>query len=210
MKIVHPVKAGTRVTSGFRSPKRPDHTGTDYAAATGTPIYAAHAGVVELNKNDRAGLNVEVNADGLVTGYSHLSRVTVKAGQRVEAGDKIGEAGATGNATGPHLHFYVVKRGKFINPSTWLRSASKPSSSGGSSSKPSKGRVLALGTWDDPEVGELQRVLNAWFPWKKPLLKVDNDYGTRTQARVKWFQARAGLTVDGRAGDETLGALNIR
>lgn len=211
-KRVHPT-GGSRVTSGFRTKSRPDHDGTDYRAATGSTIKAAHDGIVRYRQNARAGTNIELEGDGVMTGYSHLSKRTVKDGARVKAGDKIGEAGATGNATGPHLHFYVLEGGKLVNPVTWLKAgaSSKPKPSKGSGSSSSKGStVLQHGTWNNPKVAELQRVLNAWYPSKRPALKVDGDYGTRTRARVMWYQQRAGLKVDGIAGPKTLGSLNIK
>ena len=88
------------------------HAGIDIANKTGTPVYAAFAGTVERSGWNvvagRSGIGVLVrNPDGERQYYGHLSRSHVKVGQRVKMGQSIGEMGATGNVTGPHLHFEV-------------------------------------------------------------------------------------------------------
>ena len=89
---------------------RPDfHTGVDLGASGGTPIYAAGDGVVELT-NDNTGyglLTVVRHENGLVTYYAHQSRRRKGMGDRVTAGEVIGEVGTTGNSTGNHLHFEI-------------------------------------------------------------------------------------------------------
>ncbi|GMA34748.1 M23 family metallopeptidase [Demequina litorisediminis] len=145
----HPIAPGTRVTSGFRTKSRPDHDGTDYAAKVGTKVYAANSGTVEWRTNERAGTNIQIAGEGVTTGYSHLSKRLVSDGAKVKAGDLIGLSGATGNVTGPHMHFYVIKAGKFINPTTWLKSTT-------SSTKPKASSVLKEGS-----KGEKVRILQA-------------------------------------------------
>jgi hypothetical protein len=212
---IHPTH-GSTVTSAFRSKSRPTHDGTDYRAPTGTPLYCPESGTVDLVLHDDsvAGNYVRVALAGstLVT-FHHMDSIAVTKGQRVKAGTVIGHAGATGNARGAHLHFSVKVKGQYVNPVTWLKgqqtgsSSTKPSKP---TSKPTSGpTVLTPSTWNNPKVAELQRVLNAWFPWKRPQLVIDGDYGPRTESRVRWFQARAGLKVDGIAGPATLGRLNI-
>jgi murein DD-endopeptidase MepM/ murein hydrolase activator NlpD len=85
------------------------HTGVDIAATWGQPVHAAVAGHVEYaGWQGGYGYTVVLLHDsGLRTLYAHLSRFTVGRGQSVAAGQQIGTAGATGNATGPHLHFEV-------------------------------------------------------------------------------------------------------
>lgn len=82
------------------------HSGVDYGAPSGTPVLAAHAGVVTTG-NDPNGYGrwVRVRGEGYQTIYAHMRRVVVTAGATVEAGAQIGEVGSTGNSTGPHLHF---------------------------------------------------------------------------------------------------------
>ena len=82
------------------------HNGLDYAAPLGTAVLAAHVGVVQVGFDERGyGNYVKVVGARLTTIYAHLSHVSVNAGDRVQAGDQLGNVGSTGNSTGPHLHF---------------------------------------------------------------------------------------------------------
>lgn len=103
----------SRVTSGFAMRMHPilqrmrAHLGVDYAAPTGTPVRVVGEGVVDFAgwQNGYGNVvHVRHGADRL-TVYAHLSRIDVRKGQRVEQGQHIGAVGATGWATGPHLHF---------------------------------------------------------------------------------------------------------
>jgi murein DD-endopeptidase MepM/ murein hydrolase activator NlpD len=101
------------------------HPGIDIAPPYGTPIGAAHAGVVTfVGWQDGYGMHVEVRqGDGFVTTYSHMSAFTVKVGQLVVAGQQVGNVGSTGYSTGPHLHFEVhLPNGSRTDPAAWLRS----------------------------------------------------------------------------------------
>jgi murein DD-endopeptidase MepM/ murein hydrolase activator NlpD len=99
-----------------------NHTGTDFAAPTGTRIGAVMAGeVISAEYAGAYGNRVEVkHSDGTVTTYCHMSGFAVSVGDSVAAGDKVGEVGMTGNTTGPHLHFEVVEDGVQIDPMPWL------------------------------------------------------------------------------------------
>jgi murein DD-endopeptidase MepM/ murein hydrolase activator NlpD len=100
------------------------HPGIDIAPAFGTPIGAAHAGVVTfVGWDDGYGMHVEVaQSDGYVTTYSHLSGWTVTVGELVKAGEQLGMVGSTGDSTGPHLHFEVHQpNGQRMDPAIWLR-----------------------------------------------------------------------------------------
>jgi len=94
------------------------HTGVDFPAAAGTPVAAAGAGcVVSAGFDDGYGLLVVLShALGVTTWYAHLSRIDVRPGACVAAGARLGAVGATGRATGPHLHFEVRLRGAATNP----------------------------------------------------------------------------------------------
>ncbi len=94
------------------------HSGTDFKAAVGTPIVAANSGRVVLAKNRFfAGNSVLIDhGEGVYTGYYHLSRFAVEAGDFVEKGDLVGYAGATGRVTGPHLHFSTTLHGVQVDP----------------------------------------------------------------------------------------------
>ncbi|WP_122465596.1 MULTISPECIES: M23 family metallopeptidase [Brevundimonas] len=102
--------------SGYRKM----HQGIDFAASSGTPVYAASDGVViEARRWGGYGNWVRVrHSNGLETGYAHLSRFArgLRAGQRVEQGQVIAYVGSTGASTGPHLHYEIWKNGQRINP----------------------------------------------------------------------------------------------
>jgi murein DD-endopeptidase MepM/ murein hydrolase activator NlpD len=117
-----------RVSSGFdRARMHPvlhtvrAHLGIDYAAPTGTPVWAAASGVItQRGPAGGAGNLIILQHDGgIETAYMHLSKFAdgQKVGQRVAAKTVIGYVGATGLATGPHLHFGVRQNGDFIDPS---------------------------------------------------------------------------------------------
>ncbi|HEX7118683.1 MAG TPA: M23 family metallopeptidase [Longimicrobiales bacterium] len=104
------------------------HEGVDIAAAAGTPVLAAAKGrVTYAGRNGDYGWMVEIDhGHGLVTRYAHmLKRPTVSRGQRVERWQKIGEVGATGLASAPHLHYEVLKNGVPTNPSNYFFDAGK-------------------------------------------------------------------------------------
>lgn len=91
------------------------HTGSDRAAPTGTPVVAVRSGKIAWsNGNGGAyGQWIGLKADNGVTYmYAHLSSRSVRTGQSVKAGQKLGEVGTTGNSTGPHLHFEASKKGQ--------------------------------------------------------------------------------------------------
>ena len=99
------------------------HSGLDLGADTGQPVYSISAGEVEVaDWQGAAGKAVTiVTAGGKRILYGHLSRLNVEAGQKVEAGDRIGAVGSTGNSTGPHLHLGVNRpNGSTMDPLIWL------------------------------------------------------------------------------------------
>jgi murein DD-endopeptidase MepM/ murein hydrolase activator NlpD len=114
----------SRVTSGFAMRFHPllqrwrAHLGVDYAAPTGTPVRVVGDGVVEFAgwQNGFGNvITVRHNASD-VTLYAHLSRIDVRQGQTVSQGHRIGAVGATGWATGPHLHFEFRVNGVHRDP----------------------------------------------------------------------------------------------
>lgn len=104
------------------------HEGVDIVAPPGTPILAAARGRVTFaGMNGDYGWMVEIDhGNGLVTRYAHmLNRPPVTRGQRVERWQKIGEVGASGLATAPHLHYEVLRNGVPMNPNSYFFDASK-------------------------------------------------------------------------------------
>ncbi|MFF4503174.1 transglycosylase family protein [Streptomyces sp. NPDC001401] len=102
------------------------HTGVDFPVATGTTVKAVAAGrVVTAGWGGYYGYQVVIrHADGRYSQYAHLSAISVRAGQSVGGGQRIGRSGSTGNATGPHLHFEVRTGpgfGSDIDPVAYLR-----------------------------------------------------------------------------------------
>jgi murein DD-endopeptidase MepM/ murein hydrolase activator NlpD len=101
------------------------HSGIDYPGTTATPVMAAASGRVTFAGWSAGGWGYLVgiaHSNGTRTLYAHLSRVGVRLGQRVEVGQRIGRIGASGHATGPHLHFEVRLRGAAVDPLSGLRS----------------------------------------------------------------------------------------
>lgn len=95
------------------------HTGLDFAARKGTPIYATGAGVVKKVTSSLRGYGKHIEIDhgfGFVTRYAHMSEFKVKLNQRVKRGECIGYSGNTGSSTAPHLHYEVVKNHAKVNP----------------------------------------------------------------------------------------------
>lgn len=117
---------GARINSGFGNRKHPIlgytkmHKGVDFAAPKGTPIMAAGDGVVErCGPYSSYGNYICIRHDGSTkTAYAHLSRYAkgVNKGRKVRQGEVIGYVGATGRATGAHLHFELIQNGKHVNP----------------------------------------------------------------------------------------------
>ncbi len=106
------------------------HRGTDYAAARGTPVYAAGDGRVIASAYNRANGNYVFIQHGneIVTKYLHLHKRTVRKGQRVKQKQLIGTVGSTGYSTGPHLHYEFVVNGVHRNPRTILQKMPKAKS----------------------------------------------------------------------------------
>lgn len=129
---ISPVRGG-RITSPF-GPRRihpvhgdlRPHLGLDIAAPQGTPILATARGVVTVtHRHPGYGKVVDLfhaptPALHFVTRYAHASEILVASGQRVERGDTIARVGATGTATGPHVHYEVFRNGRRIDPIHFL------------------------------------------------------------------------------------------
>lgn len=106
------------------------HSGMDFRAPAGSPARVTAAGtVVKAGWNGGYGRMVEVeHAGGFNTRYGHLSKILVKEGQTVAAGDVVGKVGSSGRSTGPHLHYEVRRKGDALNPLRFLKAGKMASS----------------------------------------------------------------------------------
>lgn len=122
-----------RVTSRFGYRKHPSgggrryHHGVDIASASGSPIRAAASGRVKtVSRSWSKGLYVVIShADGYETTYFHLRKAVSRKGWNVAQGEIIGLEGSSGNTTGPHLHFEIIKNGLRVDPELYLPELSK-------------------------------------------------------------------------------------
>jgi len=123
-----PVPGHTKTSSPFSNRTNPvtgkneNHKGVDIPAPTGTPIVAAEAGTVVISRVVNGyGNYVRIkHNDGLETGYGHCSQLIAKEGEQVTRGQKIALVGSTGQSTGPHCHFEVIKDGTHVDPMPYI------------------------------------------------------------------------------------------
>jgi len=125
-----PIERGTeRLVSGFGYRIHPIfkrlrmHNRVDFAAPTGTPIFATGNGVIVRATHDHSGFGLMVEIDhgfGYRTLYAHMSKISVRVGQRVSRGEVIGLVGSTGLSKGPHLHYEVIRNGRTVNPVSYF------------------------------------------------------------------------------------------
>lgn len=119
---------GARISSRYGMRRHPVlgysrmHRGTDFAAPTGTPIYAAGSGTIEVRgRNGGYGRYIRIRHNGsLKTAYAHMSRYAsgLSVGSRVQQGQVIGYVGTSGRSTGPHLHYEVLMENRQVNALT--------------------------------------------------------------------------------------------
>jgi len=121
---LNPVDGSINAAFGWRTDPFPEfHKGLDLAADYGTTVHAAGSGtVVSAGWEGSYGIKIDIDhGNGYHTWYCHLSRLAVSPGQRVARGEPIGAVGSTGESTGPHLHYQVMRDGTAIDPTPFLR-----------------------------------------------------------------------------------------
>jgi peptidoglycan hydrolase-like protein with peptidoglycan-binding domain len=119
LRLVRPV--GAPIGDGYGPRGNTFHPGLDFLAHSGASVRAARSGTVAFagfNTGGYGNLVVLHHSLGVSTWYAHLSQITVRRGESVGVGALVGRVGATGDATGPHLHFEVRLRGAAVNPVT--------------------------------------------------------------------------------------------
>lgn len=118
-----------QVTSGFGWRIHPIyktqefHPGLDFPSNQGTPVYATGNGKVEFANFDNSGYGLHIiinHGFGYQTLYAHLSKISVKVGEKVKRGQLIGYVGSTGLSTAPHLHYEVIKNNEKVNPINYI------------------------------------------------------------------------------------------
>lgn len=180
------------------------HAGQDITNSIGTAVYAAAAGTVIRRQwggglGGRTGNAIIIShGGGVYTYYGHLNVYRVSVSQRVSAGQRIADMGATGNVTGPHLHFEVHYGGlgPTVNPVTFT--AARGVDLGGGWSRIDPGASGAT-------VRVIQHLLNQ----RGYGLLVDGSYGSVSVNAVKRFQSGAGLVADGQVGPATWPRLDL-
>ena len=99
------------------------HTGMDFSCKPGNPVYATGDGTVTVVESDFYGYGNHIEVDhgfGYVTRYSHLADMYAYVGQKVKRGDCIALSGKSGRVTGPHLHYEILYRNGYVNPSAYM------------------------------------------------------------------------------------------
>ena len=141
----------SRISSGFKMRFHPilqtwrAHLGTDFAAATGTPVRTVGDGVVEFAgvQNGYGNVVYVKHRNQHVTVYAHLSRIDVRVNQAIDQGATVGAVGATGWATGPHLHFEFRVAGKQMDPMT-IAQQSESAAPVSAAARPAFNRMAAV------------------------------------------------------------------
>jgi murein DD-endopeptidase MepM/ murein hydrolase activator NlpD len=124
---------GRKISSRFGTRNDPllgglaHHSGMDFRAPMGSSARATASGkVVKAGWNGGYGRMVEIDhGNGFTTRYAHLSKITVKEGQRISAGHEVGKVGSSGRSTGPHLHYEIRKDGDAVDPIRFIKAGAR-------------------------------------------------------------------------------------
>lgn len=124
--FIKPIEGTITSRFGMRNPTTStvpkNHTGIDIAANVGTIIYAALDGIVKISSSEgEYGNHLRIEKDDVAVYYAHCNKLYVKEGNSIKQGDPIAEVGATGNVTGPHLHFEIRKQERYVDPDLILQ-----------------------------------------------------------------------------------------
>ena len=199
-----PVPKGARYTSAYGRRWGTLHAGDDYAPikpGDHDPIYAAADGTVEnvgtgiLSGHsgqiviiDHGMLTGNGSTDHTKTNYGHCSKIVVKRGQKVKAGDLIAYMGDTGNATGVHAHCGVRFNGKFASFHKWMKTKGIT---------PGRTAPRESGVKYSKEIADWQRSMNQVFP-SYANFAVDGKYEGYSEKVTKEFQSRVGIKTTGK------------
>ena len=121
INFIKPVNGIISSMFGLRNPTTStvpkNHTGTDIAAVTGTRIISATDGtVISASSKGDYGKHLKIQINDIIIVYAHCNKLYVKEGDVIKQGQEIAEVGATGNTTGPHLHFEVRYQDRYVDP----------------------------------------------------------------------------------------------
>lgn len=118
ISLVKPLTGTITSRYGIRENVKPlYHTGIDIAANTGTVVVSAMAGIAEIVSTEGSyGKHIKITNGEISTLYAHCNNLYIKQGDYINQGQQIGEVGSTGNATGPHLHFEIMRNNQCIDP----------------------------------------------------------------------------------------------
>ncbi|MFF2650747.1 peptidoglycan-binding protein [Streptomyces sp. NPDC058045] len=173
------------------------HAGQDVTNSSGTAVYAAAAGTVVRRGTNvisgRTGNGIVIShGSGRYTYYGHLSAFRIGLNAKVAAGQRIADMGATGNATGPHLHFETHSGGlgAITNPVSYLAARGVRLGGGWSSVDPGA-------------AGATIKVVQYLMTQRGTKLEADGTYGSVSVGAVKSFQKAKGLVADGQVGPKT-------
>ena len=149
--VSEPITEAFGIRRVFNGELKTEHQGLDYHAARGTRVVAANSGTVLLARRLFFEGNCVVvdHGQGLMTLYMHLSKFKVRKGQRVRRGQLLGLSGATGRATGPHLHLAVRWEGIYLDPAKLLKLDLPPSQAVHSAAAGAKPEALKSGEAQD-------------------------------------------------------------
>lgn len=187
------------------------HNGIDLVASNGNGnatdyICAFSGGTVEKAGYDSSAgnfVNIRVDSNTLMVYYHMRETPYVKTGQTVKEGTKIGYMGSTGASTGAHLHFGIKVNGSWVDPQPYLDKvygASSASTKGGNTVSIEM-NVLTKGSTGE-QVKTLQRLLMA-LGYDMGKYGADGSFGNLTDTRIREYQKKNGLTVDGSVGQAT-------